>query len=212
MNSDFNYQRNVADGTCIKVPGLEERPWDAVCKTDPDRVDYYKPTGYRKIPLSTCHGGRELEFVGTAYPCPGKEEEFEHKHRTSGIALFFAIVTPIAVAMAAGYYVYSRWDGKFGRIRLGDTGATGREGFFSADQPWIKWPVTIVAGLVALVAATPLVVGTVWRSVQARFGGSGFYGGQRYTSRGSFARSRGEYVAVEDDEGELLGDDSDEDV
>jgi hypothetical protein len=43
-------------------------------------------------------------------------------------------------------------------------------------------------------------------------GGGAGYGGQRYTSRSSFARGRGDYAVVDDDEGELLGEDSDEEV
>jgi hypothetical protein len=45
-------------------------------------------------------------------------------------------------------------------------------------------------------------------------GGGGGYGGygRTYTSRSSFARGRGDYAVVDPDEGELLGDDSDEEV
>ena len=62
------------------------------------------------------------------------------------------------------------------------------------------------------IAAVPLLVGSLWKSVSGHFGGRGFGGSRTYTSRGSFARSRGDYAIVDPDEGELLGDDSDEDV
>jgi hypothetical protein len=36
--------------------------------------------------------------------------------------------------------------------------------------------------------------------------------GRRFTTRDSFARGSGDYAVVDTDEGELLGEDSDEDV
>ncbi|KAF2674767.1 vacuolar protein sorting/targeting protein 10 [Microthyrium microscopicum] len=207
---DYNYERRPSDNICVLIQGLSPRPAEAVCTEDKSLEQYYEPTGYRKIPLSTCAAGRELEYVGESKPCPGHEKEFEEHHRgLSGAGLFFAIVLPISAAAAVGYYVYSKWDGKFGRIRLGESMGGNGGSFWSSEQPWIAWPVTVVSGLVALVAALPLLVGSVWRSVSGRFGGG--YGGRTYTSRSSFARGRGDYASVAD-EGELLGDDSDEEV
>lgn len=125
--------------------------------------------------------------------------------------MFFAIVIPIAAAAAIGYWVYTRWDGKFGRIRLGDStrGIGGGSSLFRSDAPWIAWPVAAVSGIVAVLVALPLLAGSLWRSVAGRFGGG--YGTRTYTSRSSFARGR-DYNVVDNDEGELLGDDSDEEV
>lgn len=138
------------------------------------------------------------------HPCPGFEEEFERKHGISGFGIFMAVVIPFIAAGGIGYYVWRNWDGKFGRIRLGDSGSR-----FDSESPWISWPVAAISGLVAVVAAVPLLVGSLWRMVSNRFGG---YGGRTYTSRSSFARGRGDYAVVDPDEGELLGEDSDEDV
>lgn len=113
-----------------------------------------------------------------------------------------AIFLPFAAAGGIGYYVWRNWDGKFGRIRLGESG-----GAFDSESPWIKWPIAAVAGLVAVVAAIPMLVGSLYRMVTG-----GGYGGRTYTSRSSFARGRGDYAVVDPDEGELLGEDSDEDV
>jgi hypothetical protein len=104
--------------------------------------------------------------------------------------------------------VYTRWDGKFGRIRLGESGV-GSGSLFRSDAPWVAWPVAAVSAVVAVVVALPLLVGTLWRSVSSRFGGG--YGTRTFTSRSSFARGR-DYAVVDNDEGELLGDDSDEEV
>ena len=185
------------------VPGLQPFDHAQYCKDDPDRISYYEPTGYRRVALTTCQGGQELD-VTTQHPCPGHEEEYEKEHRgLSGFALFVvAVLLPLSIAGAVGYWVWRNWDGKFGRIRLGDGGSA-----FDASQPWIQYPVAAIAALVAVVAAIPLVVTAAWRGIRNLFGGT-----RRYTTRQSFARGRGDYAVVDPDEDELLGDDEEEDV
>ncbi|TID16549.1 vacuolar protein sorting/targeting protein 10 [Venturia nashicola] len=202
----YNYERQP-DASCKLVEGLEQPDAMAVCSNDPNQIEYWDITGYRKIPLSTCSGGRELEHVGASHPCPGKEEKFRKKNGVSGIGLFFAVIIPFGIAAAIGYWVYTNWGtGKFGAIRLGDTGTSGS---FS-ESPWVTYPVAALSGLVAIIAAIPLLAGSLWRSARGRFGGG--YAGRTFTSRDSFARGRGDYAGVDQDEGELLGEDSDEDV
>lgn len=67
----------------------------------------------------------------------------------------------------------------------------------------------LVAGLVAVLQALPLLVSSLWRTASGAFGRNR---ATRFTTRDSFARGRGDYAAVDDDEGELLGDESDEEV
>jgi hypothetical protein len=209
-DSDYNYERRPSDNTCQKIEGLPDRSPESVCKEDSSLMEYYQITGYRKIPLSTCQGGRELEYGGgDPQPCPGHEREFEREHALSPAGLFFAIVVPVGAAILVGYYIYTRWDGKFGRIRLGGDGSAG-SGAASGRSAWLAWPIAIAAGVVAVVAATPLLVRSLWRSAAGVFGAP--YGTRTYTSRSSFARGRGDYATVENDEGELLGDESDEEV
>lgn len=118
---------------------------------------------------------------------------------------------PIIAAAGVGWWVWRNWESKFGQIRLGDAGAGGA---FDAEQPWIKWPVAAVSALVAVLAALPMVVGGLARAVASRFGRGGDRGAyaRPYTSRSSFQRGRGDYAVVDPDEGELLGEDSDEEV
>ncbi|KZF23780.1 vacuolar protein sorting protein [Xylona heveae TC161] len=202
---DYNYELEN-DGACRLIKGLPEPDHSQYCAANPEAVEFYEPTGYRRIPLSTCQGGRELELTGQVHPCPGREEDFKKKRKgISGVGLFFAITVPFAVATGIGYWVWRNWDGKFGRIRLGESGPS-----FDTNSPWVTYPVAALSGFVAVLAAIPLLAASLWRSVAGRFGRSG---GQRtYTTRSSFARGRHDYAVVDTDEGELLGDESDEDV
>ncbi|QIW97149.1 hypothetical protein AMS68_002667 [Peltaster fructicola] len=216
---DYNHERQ-SDGTCKLVPG--ETPLDPKlqCFASDNVTEYYDITGYRRIPMTTCQGGLELEMTARTRPCDGYEGDYNRKHGISGVALFFAIVLPIAAASAVGWYVWRHWDGKFGRIQLGDGAAGSRIGLGGAldsDAPWIKYPVLALSAAVAIVVAIPMVISTVWRTVSSRLGRSsggryGSYGGHRYTSRGSFQRGRGNYSVIDPDEGELLGDESEDEM
>ena len=108
-------------------------------------------------------------------------------------------MVPILVAGGVGWYLWRNGVGKFGRIRLGEVG--------DAESPWIQYPIMAVSAVVAVVAATPLLVGSLWRSVSGLWGG-----GRRYTTRSSFARGRGDYAVVDPDEDELLGDEDEEEA
>jgi hypothetical protein len=121
--------------------------------------------------------------------------------------LFFAILIPIGLAAMGGYYAYSKWDGKFGQIRLGeDAGSSG--GIFSRASLLITIPIAIIAGTVAVVRALPLLATSLWRSARGYIRLPGRMGGPRpYASRGAFAARRGDYAGIVADEDELLGTD-----
>lgn len=218
--SDYNFQR-MPDGTCQLVPGLKPQDHQENCRKNPDQVEFYYPTGYRKIPISTCQGGRELDKL-EVYPCPGHEKEFEEKHGIGGVGLFFAIVIPIAAAIAVGIWVYRNWQaGGFGlgQIRLGDSARASTTAGGGASSLLIAVPVAIISGVVAVVKATPLLATSLWRSAKGYMpvgtssgGGVGRFGsaGGPYRSRDAFAARRQDYSRVVDDEDELLGDGLDE--
>lgn len=220
--SDYNYELDPV-GQCKLVQGLQPKDPQAWCKEHPDQFEYHEPTGYRRIPLTTCVGGRAFDTDSPVHPCAGREDDFERAHATSPVVIFFAVVIPFAIAAAAGWYVWRNWNGKFGQIRLGDHGTAA----FDSDRAWVKYPVIALSAMVALVGTIPLVAAAVWRSVKggverlrgpggggrgrwSRLGGSGST--RRFTTRDSFARGSGDYAIVDDDEGELLGEDSDEEV
>ncbi|KYK58605.1 vacuolar sorting protein [Drechmeria coniospora] len=208
----YNFELD-GHGQCNLVAGLDPLSGKEWCAQHKNETSWFEPTGYRRVPLSTCKGGNELDKTSTEHPCDGHEEQFEKSHRTSGLVIFFAVVIPFAIAGAIGWYVFRNWDGKFGQIRLGDQSAT-----FDSDRPWVKYPVIAVSAVGAVLVALPVIATSLWRSVASSYerlgsrrGRSWFSNGPRaFTTRSSF--SRGDYVAVADDEGELLGDDSDEEV
>lgn len=223
--SDYNYELDEF-GACHLVPGLQPLSLNEWCKENPDAVEYYEPTGYRRLPLTTCVGGREFDKASDSHPCPGHEEEYEKAHAgISGAGLFFAIVLPFAAAGAIGWYAWRNWSSHFGQIRLGEQGSGGGfgRGALDSDQPWIRYPVIAVSAVVAVVAALPLVASALWRTARGaterwtgRGGGGGWSrlggGNRRFTTRDSFSRGRGDYAIVDEDEGELLGDASDDEV
>ncbi|KAL2212355.1 vacuolar protein sorting/targeting protein 10 [Sarocladium strictum] len=211
----YNYELDN-HGQCSLVKGMEPLSPKEECRRN-NATSWFEPTGYRRVPLSTCKGGNELDKTSTEHPCEGFEDDFEKKHGISGVAVFFAVVIPFALAGCIGWYVFKNWDGKFGQIRLGDSMST-----FDSEQPWIKYPVIVISAVAAVAASIPFLLTSLWRTATGAYqrvgaGGSGgrdwFSSGQRrFTTRDSFARRRGDYSGVDDDEGELLGDDSDEEV
>ena len=187
------------------MQGLEPKDHSQVCDEDPSRETYYQPTGYRKIRISSCEGGDTKKFLGAEEPCPKFKDKFDQEHSgLSGFTFFLvAIVLPIVAAAGIGYFVWTIYQqGNFGRIRLGESSGGSA---FDAEQPWVKYPVAVLSGVVAVLAAIPLVLGAGWRWASGLFGGS-----RRYTTRQSFARGRGDYAVVDPDEDELLGDDDED--
>jgi hypothetical protein len=203
--SDYNY-KPTPDNRCEPIDGLEPQDHLAACKADPNLKTYYVAQGYRKIAISACEGNEE-KWLGKPIPCPGHENDDLDEPSGRGLSGFgffiIAILLPILAAAGIGYLVWTRiQSGGFGRIRLGDSSGVSA---LDADRPWVKYPVAVLSGLVAVLATVPLLVGAGWRSLSNRFGGS-----RRYTSRSSFARGRGDYAIVDPDEDELLGDDDEE--
>lgn len=159
--------------------------------------------------------------VSRAHPCAGHEDEFREKRGPSAVGIFFAVTIPIAVAAGVGYWVWKNWANKFGQIRLGEqcefhhllsldgVVADYAIASFDGEAPYVKYPVIALAALVAVAQALPLLASSLWRSASSalRRGNTA-----RFTTRDSFARGRGDYAIVDEDEGELLGDESDEEV
>ena len=101
--SEFNYARNE-NGECVLLPGLSPRAPDpnAQCRAG---EQWYDLTAYRKIPYSSCEGGRRVDR-GTEHTCPG----------VGGRSAFFWLMMlfiPVSFAGLIGYYFHKK--GGYGR-------------------------------------------------------------------------------------------------
>lgn len=200
-----------ADGSCQLVEGMQPKNHLEECKANPNMVEFFEATGYRRIPLTTCQGGTEYD-KSVSHPCPGHEQEYQEKHGLSGVGLFFVIIIPILLAFGVGYWVYQKWlqgyNLGFGQIRLGD-GSTGVGRASGGENPFIAIPVAIVAGTWAVAKAVPLLVMSLWRSARG-YAPVGAGAGAPYRSREAFgARRNQDYTSIVEDD-ELLGDDLEE--
>ncbi|KAG7802520.1 hypothetical protein KL944_002167 [Ogataea haglerorum] len=121
---DYNFVL-AADGTCQLIKGLKPEDPIEYCQLNQDQVEYWEPTGYRKIPMSTCEQGLELD-KWISHPCPGKKEQYRDKYGSGlhGAGLFWVIFAPIAAFVGAATFVYDRGIrrnggfARFGEIRL----------------------------------------------------------------------------------------------
>lgn len=90
------------NGECVLVPDTTPLPSDdSVCRDD--NVEFwYERTAYRKIPHSSCTGGKRLDR-GTEHVCPGP------RHRSAWFWIF-VILMPFAVCGIAAWF-YSKRNG-----------------------------------------------------------------------------------------------------
>lgn len=164
---DYNYQR-ASDGTCQLIPGMDLPDHSAMCEQE-GVISWTEPTGYRKIPLTTCVGGKEFD-QGVPHACPGHESEFR-KSRAGlhGFWLFVVVCIPFGLAWTAGYYVWNRNGGRtLGQIRLGDD--TFDENLASGRDKLQDIAVSVLSGIITFVVAIPTVAIFVWNTARSRFG------------------------------------------
>ena len=107
-SSEYNYVRND-DGECVLLPDMSPREpdADAQCRAG---ENWYDLTAYRKIPYSTCEGGKRIDR-GTAHTCPGVSGH-------SALFWLMMLFIPISFAGLMGYYYHKK--GGYGRgcVRL----------------------------------------------------------------------------------------------
>ena len=77
------------------------------------------------------------------------------------------------------------------------------------EPPYVKYPKLVLVAIVMVGTGAAALASSLWRDARTTFGASR---PARFTTRDSFARGRGDYAVVDNDEGELLGDESDEEV
>lgn len=150
---DYNFERSI-DGTCKLVTGLSPSDPSDVCRKS-DAVEYFKPSGYRKIPLSTCEGGLKLDAVSDPMPCPGKEAEFNEKYGIRGSSFFIIFFVPFVIVALLAWFVYERGIrrnggfARFGEIRLGDDSLIENNGTDRAVNLVVKSGLYAVSGFYA---------------------------------------------------------------
>lgn len=201
---DYNYYRDSTDDTCKLVKGLS--PSDHLKEMCKNNVfEYFEPTGYRKIPLSTCIGGKRFDSL-VPKPCPGKKKEFnQHYGRDIGLGkLLLLIILPLFVFVFVTWFVYDkgiRRNGgfkQFGQIRL--NGDDDFEFQPIENNQVDKVVNSIVKGGILTVASVIAVFKTVRKFDRALL--------ERLTSQIFRTRTgRRSYVSVPDfdDEEELFG-------
>ncbi|CCJ28745.1 unnamed protein product, partial [Pneumocystis jirovecii] len=109
---DYNYER-VSNGTCQLVKGVNPPNHLDECKKY-NLIEYYKPTGYRRIPLTTCQGGKELDKDSLPIPCPGKESEYRKLRKSlGGFGLFLIIISPFIIIILSGYCMWALYRDRF---------------------------------------------------------------------------------------------------
>ncbi|RLV94788.1 Vacuolar protein sorting/targeting protein 10 [Spathaspora sp. JA1] len=124
---DYNYSRDINDNTCKLVQGLTPEDKKKEMCAKPNAFEYYVSTGYRKIAISTCQGGKQFDNWNPM-PCPGKQREFNHHYGTevTGHKLFLVLFVPLVIFFGVAWFVYDRGirrNGGFkrlGQIRLDD--------------------------------------------------------------------------------------------
>ncbi|KAH3684052.1 hypothetical protein WICPIJ_004975 [Wickerhamomyces pijperi] len=188
---DFNYSK-ANDGTCKLVAnGWTKDPQD-ICKVDSNVFEYFDNSGYRKIPMNTCHGGLELDRLNPK-PCPGKKQEFDKVHGGEGISgsgWGLVVLVPLFVFFFAIWFVYDRGirrNGgfqRFGEIRLddGDDGLIENNNTDKVVNSIVRGGISLVAVVFALYQTVKAVdhvlidrVKSVFRSRTRRSDGFGSY-------------------------------------
>ena len=194
---DVDYVPEGDGESRICVPASS--PSHEACKNGKDVFE--SPSGFRLIPGNTCKDGVKKDQEKIDRPCDPAKKPTKSKG-FSGLAFFLvAIILPISAAVGI---VWSRIQSgsRTGRIRLGEI--TLSSSAFDASQPWVRYPVAIISGAIAILIAVPLLIGAGWRALSSRFGSA-----RRYTGRKSFAIGREDYSIVGNGDA-LLGDYTDD--
>lgn len=197
---DYNYYADN-DGTCKLVPGLSPQDRRTQMCSKNGTFQYFEPTGYRKIPSSTCEGGKSLDSYNSR-ACPGHEKEFnEFYGKTMGFGTWIIVVMlPALVFVVAVWFVYERGIRRNGGFeRLGQIRLDDDDDFSPIEDNSVDVVVNkIVKGGIVVVAGVIAVVKTM-RKIDRKFmdGITGVIFGRRPSGRS--------YVRVPDDEDELFG-------
>lgn len=173
---DFNYLRS-ADGTCKLENGLQPSDPLSICERDSSIIEYFEPTGYRKIPLSTCKGGLILEKTGKPHACPGKEKEFKEKYNVSSASFFIFWFVAFALLSVILGFIYNRGIkrnggfSRFGEIRLGDDDLIEENSTDRIVNRIVRGGVFALSGTFTVFNMLKREVGNTYKKIAGRLGG-----------------------------------------
>ncbi|AJQ15672.1 Pep1p [Saccharomyces cerevisiae YJM1399] len=172
---DYNFYK-ANDGTCKLVKGLSPANAADVCKKEPDLIEYFESSGYRKIPLSTCEGGLKLDAPSSPHACPGKEKEFKEKYSVSAGPFAFIFISILLIIFFAAWFVYDRGIrrnggfARFGEIRLGDDGLIENNNTDRVVNNIVKSGFYVFSNIGSLLQHTKTNIAHAISKIRGRFG------------------------------------------
>lgn len=197
---DYNYFRDT-DGTCKLVAGLSAADRMTEMCSKEGTFEYFKPTGYRKLPMSTCVGGKQFDALNVQ-ACPGHEKEFNEAHgrKVGSGKIMILIFIPLIVFVGTVYFVYDRGIRRNGGfLRLGQIRLDEENSFNPIEENRVDVVVNkTIRGAIVVAAGVYAVFKTMRRVDRAMFDKFALI---------AFGRRPGErnYVRVPDEEDELFG-------
>lgn len=189
---DYNYER-APDGSCQLVEGLKPLDHLEECKKH-NLLEYYKPTGYRRIPLTTCQGGKELDKDSTPIPCPSKEKELIKLGKgLHGFELFCVIISSFIIFIIGTYCMWTLYKDRFlGQIRLGED---------ERPSGLVQYPIILMDKLIVLFSAIGTFTRYIINKIISLFSGHSY----RFNTTNTFFRNN--YSTLLSNSPELLYDD-----
>ncbi|EHN00427.1 Pep1p [Saccharomyces cerevisiae x Saccharomyces kudriavzevii VIN7] len=172
---DYNYHK-THDGVCRLVNGLSPANATDICKKEPDLIEYFKSSGYRKIPLSTCKGGLRLDTRSSPHPCPGKVKEFKEKYSVNAGAYAFVFIAILLVILFTTWFIYNkgiRRNGgfaRFGEIRLNDDGLIENNNTDRVVNNIVRSGLCLFSIITSVYQRTKAGVGKAIWKIRERFG------------------------------------------
>ncbi|KAH3665491.1 hypothetical protein OGAPHI_003677, partial [Ogataea philodendri] len=135
---DFNYYQDQ-NGDCKLVSGVKLPGHEDMCAIE-ESGEYYPVTGYRKVPLSTCEGGLQLDRSDKPVSCDAAEED--HLRSEFGRLLWFwlkiVIVGSLVVAVVFKYLQL-----RHGEIRLDDEETIDISKWTALKTTVLDWTVSL---------------------------------------------------------------------
>ncbi|KTW29333.1 hypothetical protein T552_01288 [Pneumocystis carinii B80] len=188
---DYNYER-ASNGSCLLAKGLEPLNYLEECKKY-NLQEYHRPTGYRRIPLTTCQGGKELDKDSTPISCSKEKEFMKFGKGLHGFWLYFVIISPFIMIIFSSYCMWTLYKDRFlGQIRLGED---------ERPSGLIQYPIMLLDKIAAVFFAIRTATDYIITKIISLFSGYSY----RFNRRDSFFRS--DYSALLSNSSELLYDD-----